>query len=157
MNEKSEKYVKTGEAFVSKAPEILISLGVGSCVIVCLYEENKKIGGMIHAMLPSILGRENPDKSEYLFVDKGLQKLINEIEDIGCKKEDLTAKIIGGAEMFKKLSINSINLGNLNVNSAKMLLEKESIKIISEDTGGNSGRSVKFYLENGQIEIIKRI
>ena len=37
---------------VAKAPDSLITLGLGSCIGLTLYDPVTKIGGMVHYMLP---------------------------------------------------------------------------------------------------------
>lgn len=50
----TKKTIKVGIADlkVAKAPNILRTAGLGSCVGVILYDVNKKIAGMAHIMLP---------------------------------------------------------------------------------------------------------
>ena len=37
---------------VAKAPDTLVTYALGSCVGVCIYDNMKKIAGMVHIMLP---------------------------------------------------------------------------------------------------------
>jgi len=49
-----ENIIKVGMADLNVAtnPEVLTTLGLGSCVGVCLYDSINKIAGMAHIMLP---------------------------------------------------------------------------------------------------------
>ncbi len=49
----NKKIVGIGEYLVDKNPGILITLGLGSCVAVCIRDKVKGgIGGLVHVMLP---------------------------------------------------------------------------------------------------------
>ena len=49
------KIIKVGmvDLNVTKAPGILTTLGLGSCVGIALYDKHNKIAGLAHIMLPS--------------------------------------------------------------------------------------------------------
>lgn len=47
-----------GEGIVAKEPCIISSVGIGSCVVVTLYDTQQCIGGMAHIMLPFALKKE---------------------------------------------------------------------------------------------------
>ena len=65
----------------------------------------------------------------------------------------MTAKLVGGASMFKKLTGGGHNIGLKNIESARKRLEKLGIKIANEDTGGSSGKLVELHLTNGVLEV----
>ena len=48
--------VGIGEYRVARPPAVLVSLGLGSCVGVALYDPERKVGGLAHIMLPSSNG-----------------------------------------------------------------------------------------------------
>ncbi|MDY0135424.1 MAG: hypothetical protein RBS14_07045, partial [Atribacterota bacterium] len=43
--------------------------------------------------------------------------------------------------------------GRRNVEAVKAELQKLKIPLRADDTGGNRGRSIMFYLEDGRLEI----
>jgi chemotaxis protein CheD len=47
--------IKVGMAdlAVCKAPQKLMTAGLGSCVGVCIYDPRTKVGGLAHIMLPN--------------------------------------------------------------------------------------------------------
>jgi chemotaxis protein CheD len=146
MSIKQNIYVSIGKAEWSKAPDVLICKGLGSCVAVCLYDEVKKIGCIIHILLPS---GENADKP-YLFANSGIEAALKESVKRGMNRERVWAKIVGGACVFS--GVNN-TVGMRNVEEVKRWLNVFKIPIISEDVGGNYGRNVTFYLENGKVEV----
>jgi chemotaxis protein CheD len=135
---------------VSSSPNILRTI-LGSCVGICLYDPQSKIGGMCHIMLPSM--KEN-SMSVKKYADSAIPMMLGEIEKQGADRKRITAKIIGGATMFN-VSENSVmgEIGNNNIIKVREVLKGFSIVIISEDTGGNYGRTIDFYLDSGMVKI----
>jgi chemotaxis protein CheD len=105
---------------------------------------------MIHYILP-----ENPGgKKKEKYADTGINLLFGKILESNAKKENLVAKMIGGAVMFEDFMDDVENsIGKRNVIKGKEILKKLGVKLLSEDTGGNYGRSVKFQLTDGKIYI----
>lgn len=126
------------------APDTIRTSGLGSCVGVVLYDETKKIAGLLHVMLPdSSLGRSdslNPAK----FADTGIYSLMEMLKVEGVRPLSLKAKIAGGSQMFQFGSSDSIRIGPRNVEAVKKELLRLSIPIMAEDTGGSSGRTIEF-------------
>jgi len=152
------KIIKVGMADlkVIKAPGILTTLGLGSCVGIALYDKLNKIAGLAHAMLPSsaeISNNENKAK----FVDTGIDLLIEKMIMEGANLNYIVAKIAGGSQMFSFNSNNSIlKIGERNVLATRQKLASLGIRIVSEDTGGNYGRTIQLDSEDGSL-IVKTI
>ena len=130
---------------VVKAPNTIRTSGLGSCVGVVLYDESKQIAGLIHVMLPdSSLGRSDA-VNVAKFADTGIKALIELLKLEGVHAFRLKAKIAGGAQMFQFTSDkDSMRIGPRNVEAVKVELRKNSIPLVAEDTGGNSGRTIEF-------------
>lgn len=155
----SEIQVKTGQWSVSKDPDVLVSLGIGSCVAVCFYDNKNKIGGLAHIMLPS---HQNTNvaplpEAEAQYAGDGIDAVLAKMLLMGCEIQNIKAKIAGGSEMFSNLRLSPQSLGSQNVMSVKTELSKHRVALLSEDTGGHVGRSLWFYLDSGEIEIKKRM
>jgi len=148
--------VGMGEYKIGKDPVVLVSKGVGSCIVICLYDRTKRIGAMAHAMLPQAKKDADGD-SETKYVDKVLPILLSELDNLGCKKEDLVAKLVGGANMFTKLGGFSKDISEKNVKIGREMLDAEKIDIVGESTGGTVGRGVEFNLGNGVVSVISKI
>lgn len=142
--------VKIGEYAVSDNSNIIVTHGLGSCVVVTLYDEEKKIGGMLHYLLP-----KNPNrgkKSKY--ADTGIESLLLKLSEKGVNIKDLKAKLFGGSVMFSELENNeSSSIGTRNIEKAREVLKKYNIPIVGEDVGGNYSRSVLFDLSTGITKI----
>lgn len=137
-------------------PGILTTLGLGSCVGICLYDTSTKIAGMAHIMLPSSTQIKNNGNTAK-FADTAVVKLISDMIKMGANKNKIVSKIAGGAQMFNFNDTSDImRIGARNVIATKEILKQNNIPIMSEDTGGNYGRTIELYSENG-ILLIKTI
>lgn len=149
------KTIKVGMADlnISKSPDLLTTLGLGSCVGICLYDKEKKIAGLVHIMLPSSKEiKNNTNKAK--FVDSGIDQLINLMVKEGSNKKNLIAKIAGGSQMFNFNSENDmLRIGERNINATKERLKELNIEIIAEDTGGNFGRTIILDSNDGSLNI----
>ena len=75
-----------GGYYASRQPAVIKTV-LGSCISVCLFENNLKFGGMNHFMLPEMKEWENPE-DDYNYTRYGLyamEVLINEIIKLGGK------------------------------------------------------------------------
>ncbi len=137
--------VKTGES-----PAILRTI-LGSCVGICIYDRMKKIGGLAHILLPNdTTSGALPEK----YADTAIELLVKRLIKDGAKKDFLSAKIAGGAAMFKFDSNISLGqIGNRNIEETKKVLQKLGIPILEEDVGGNVGRVIDFFLDDGHLKV----
>ncbi|WP_102400973.1 chemotaxis protein CheD [Haloimpatiens massiliensis] len=135
------------------SPNRLITVGLGSCIGIALYDSVSKIGGLAHIMLPDskkFSNVTNPAK----FADLAIPILVKNMINKGAKEKNLKAKIAGGASMFNFSDKSMImDIGNRNSQCVIKTLNDMSIPIISQDVGGNKGRTMILYTENGLVEI----
>jgi chemotaxis protein CheD len=150
MRETKEIVLETGNIKVSNDSANIVTKALGSCVAITIYDEVQKIGGMIHYILP-----ENPGgKKKEKYADTGIRLLLEKVLKSNAKIENLGAKMVGGAIMFEEFMGDVENsIGKRNVVKGKEILKELGVKLISEDTGGNHGRSVKFQLSDGKIRV----
>ena len=139
---------------VVKTPNTIRTSGLGSCVGVVLYDETKKIAGLVHIMLPdSSLGKTSTLNAAK-FADTGIEALIEKLKMEGAQQYRLKAKIAGGAQMFQFTTDNdTMRIGPRNVEAVKNELKKYGIPIVAENTGGNSGRTIEFNPETSLLNI----
>ncbi|NLM07194.1 MAG: chemotaxis protein CheD [Tissierellia bacterium] len=138
---------------VSKAPDLLTTLGLGSCVGITLYDKQTKVVGMAHIMLPSSKEIKNND-NKAKFADTGIEELLNQMIKAGANKSNLVAKIAGGSQMFNFNTNNdTLKVGERNVIATKEKLKEVGIKIIAEDTGGDFGRTIVIDSEDGSLQV----
>ncbi|HET7658078.1 MAG TPA: chemotaxis protein CheD [Bacillales bacterium] len=136
------------------SPQVIRTVGLGSCVGVVIYDSHIKTAAMAHVMLPdsSLARREvdNPAK----FADSAIPELISMLVGKGSAGKGLKAKIAGGAQMFKLSGMNEIaRIGPRNVEEVKRQLSLHGIELIAADTGGDRGRTIEFDPETEKLSI----
>ncbi len=170
--------VHMGDIAVIDGPHNLITSGVGSCLVVTLYDPKLQIGALAHTMLPlspmqstehdtrlsgslsseAPFGRQTCIVAEQVsakvedtkYVDVAIDQMLKRMESKGAKRKDLEAKLIGGSNMFP--SFNS-DIGKDNVLRARDKLKTEGIRIVGECVGGSQGRSVEFSPTTGVVTV----
>ena len=147
--------IKVGMADLNicRDPDIITTLGLGSCIGIALYDPSTKIGGLAHIMLPdSTKMRNNSNIAK--FADTGIEELLSRVLKAGAVKSRLVAKIAGGAKMFEVSGLSDIgNVGQRNAEASRAKLKQLGIRLISEDTGLNYGRTVELHCDNGDYYI----
>jgi chemotaxis protein CheD len=139
-----------GEYRVGSFP--MMTIGLGSCIGLTLYDNSLKVGAMVHIMLPESSGRKDrPGK----YADTAVPMLLKELNALGCRNRSVIAKMAGGACMFEYFGTN-LNIGERNAEKVKALLKEYNIPLVKEDIGGKVGRSVTFLPGNGGMVSIRR-
>ena len=148
-----EIVVNSGEVRFSSKPAVFTSTGIGSCVVLFIYDPRKKIGGVAHIMLP---GTETSllTTRRAMFANTAPSYLASRLIESGADPAHLKAKIIGGGNMFDWADANDMrDLGKNNIEQVKRELLKEKIYLAAEEIGGTSGKTVKCYTDTGQVHI----
>lgn len=141
---------------ICSSPDVLSTLGLGSCIGICLYDPGTKVSGLAHIMLPSSESIKN-NSNIAKFADTAIVKLIDDMVKAGANRRRFVAKIAGGAQMFAFSSqSDSMKVGQRNAESVRKILKDMSIPILADDTGGNYGRTIEFYSTTGVL-LIKTI
>ena len=136
---------------VDNRPVELVT-SVGSCIGICLWDSHRRCGGLAHIMLPhSSLGSQEPLPSKY--ADTAVIALLEGIRALTGGQYRLSAKIVGGANMFANTSANGLDIGKKNITAVHAALEQHKIRLLGEDVGGNHGRRISFNLTTGEVVI----
>ena len=67
---------------IGRAPDVLTTLGLGSCVGIALYDATMRIGGLAHIMLPDSKQIKN-NNNVAKFADTAIEVLINKLIEEG--------------------------------------------------------------------------
>ncbi|MDD2999749.1 MAG: chemotaxis protein CheD [Erysipelotrichia bacterium] len=145
--------VGMGEMKVVRSPSLLAVYGIGSCVIVSLYDPKTRTGGLAHVVLPDSSGIDRNSFNPVKFADTAVPALYEALKTEGVFKSSIVAKIVGGAEMFPPTEDFENNVGRDNIEAVKKALRKMRLPLIAENTGGCRGRSIEFDLETGIIKL----
>ena len=149
------KLIRIGiaEYAVSADPDArLITYALGSCIAVILWDPVRRIGGMLHYMLPS--SKTSPEKAKQrpaMFADTGIPALFHAMYELGAKKEDIIVKVAGGAAMYD--SGESLNIGKRNYAMLRKIFWKAGITIAAEDVGGTKSRTVWLDVGTGDVTV----
>lgn len=142
--------VHMGTYAVDKSPAVLSAAGLGSCIAVILFDANKKIGGLAHIMRPKYEGQTGELAK---FADKVIPAMFEEMLKIGSNKDDVHAKIVGGANMFPDTAEFGGDVGVQNTVAAEEALKNLGVHITDKDTGGHVGKTVYFDLSTGLLDV----
>lgn len=134
-----------GEYAVSDKHDVVIHTLLGSCVAVCINDPVKGVGGMNHYLLPGDeQGRRGAAQENYGV--NLMELLINGLLKRGARRENMQAKVFGGARTMAGLS----DIGKKNIEFARRFLSYENIPIIGENTGGLNGRRIQYWPTTGR-------
>jgi chemotaxis protein CheD len=139
---------------IVKTPYRIRTSGLGSCVGLVMYDLDKKIAGLAHVMLPGSSLSKVPEFNPAKYADTAVEVLISRLIANGARRYALKAKMAGGAQMFQfAANTEMMRIGPRNVEAIKKELERLNIALISEDVGGNSGRTIEFDPSQGMLLI----
>lgn len=147
-----EVYLHPGQTYISAEP-VQISMILGSCAGVCLYDRSRGIGGATHYMLPQWDG---PGEPSTRYGDVALDVLLKQFQIHGSNFKDLEAKIFGGACMFQAFRAENggeDHIGWRNIHIALQTFSRLGIVIAARDTGGENGRKIKMQSDTGSVAV----
>lgn len=150
---KKQISIHIGEYHASSDPSVIHTV-LGSCVAVCLFDPENRIGGMNHILLPGKADLKHFDVSARYGIN-AMELLINGIMAIGGDRNRLVAKVFGGGQIIYSISREN-GVGEKNILFALEFLKKERIRVISEDIGGIESRNIYFHTDTGDV-FLKRV
>lgn len=148
-----ETVVKVADWAAERGDGVLVTLGLGSCVAIMLYDPEQRAAAMAHVLLPSTsLARDSTNRAK--FPETAVPLMIERLKALGADPRRLTARLAGGASMFGQLvTPGTIQMGERNILAARSALRKAAVPIVREAVGGERGRSVRFHVKDGRVEI----
>jgi chemotaxis protein CheD len=153
---KVEQLSKIGiaEMGIVKGSQIIRTSGLGSCVGVVIYDQDRQIAGMVHVMLPDSSLAKDGKLNKAKFADTAIEELVDQVVLNGGRKTNLKAKLAGGSQMFQFSSSNEMmRIGPRNVDAVLHQLERLQIRVLGSDVGGSKGRTIEFSPENSLLNI----
>jgi chemotaxis protein CheD len=142
-----QHFLYPSSLFASREPYVVKTI-LGSCVAICLWDKRLKIGGINHYMLPNWNGN---DLASPKYGNIALDKLIDRMQSMGSRIEDLQAKIFGGGELLDSGKGSAIVIGERNIRVARLMLEDRNIPVVASSTGGKRGRKILFFTDTGEV------
>ncbi|MCB1388339.1 MAG: chemotaxis protein CheD [Rhodobacteraceae bacterium] len=136
-----------GEFHVSDDPEIVLSTVLGSCVSVCLYDLDRRIGGMNHYLLADA---SEGEAASLKYGANAMELLINNLLKRGATRARLQAKVFGGSRMNGRFA----DIGPRNAEFALRYLAAEDFPVVARDLGGAEARRVNFHPATGKARVV---
>jgi len=150
MTTAAEVMVRMGELAVSRTPgDVLVSIGLGSCIGLCLIDRRRQAVGLAHVMLPTGGPGDMPGK----FAPSAVPALVDELTQLGAVKSSLEAVLVGGAQMFSfgNAGAGRLDVGARNGEATREALDAARIPVIADATGGSTGRTVRLLVEEPRV------
>lgn len=148
-----EIIVRVADLQVGGVGDLLVTVGLGSCIAIVLHDAGARVGGLAHVLLPSpaLSGHDgNPAKSPHTAVPRLLELMAGR----GANPRRVTARLAGGASMFAALAPpGTIQMGERNVVATRQVLHSHGIPLVGEAVGGDFGRTVRLDVLEGSLEV----
>lgn len=147
--------VKMADYKICSPPDLISTIGLGSCLGVVICDSDIKLCGLAHIMLPDSTRLSiKSDDDRRRFADTCLEEMFQELLEKGANPLSMYAKIAGGAEMFSYHSERVVlNVGEENVQAVREFLKTHNIQITAEHVGEHYGRTIVFCPEDGSLTI----
>lgn len=140
-------HVIQGESHVSADPSAMMTTILGSCVAACMFDQRAGVGGMNHFLLP---GDDNGGDEDLRYGVHAMELLINGLLRLGARRDNLRAKLFGGARMVAGLS----DIGAKNAAFANEFLAREGLQCVGGSLGGDHARRIQFWPTTGRARQI---
>lgn len=130
----------------------LVTYALGSCIAVIMYDPRRRVGGMLHFMLPH--SQTAPHKAAdhpAMFADTGVPLLFEKMAEFGCQRKQLIVKIAGGGRLYD--ADGQFDIGRRNYLMLRKLFDSNRIVISAEDIGGRKSRTVRFAVKTGRVVV----
>ena len=149
-----EVVVRVADLRIGVGDDILITVGLGSCVAILLYDAEARVGGLAHILLPTpALSRMDGNPAK--FPQSAVPRLIELMVADGASAGRITARLAGGASMFAALAPpGTIQMGERNLVAARQALNSHDVPLVGEAVGGDFGRTVRMQVSDGRVEVI---
>ena len=130
----------------------LVTYSLGSCIGVAIYDSEKKVGGILHYMLPdSTVDADQARKKPCMFADTGIPHLFRSAYKLGLDKAKARVVVVGGAQGID--ASDTLKIGTRNYAALRKIFWKNNILIDAEDVGGTTSRSLFLDVGTGKIWI----
>lgn len=149
-----EIVVRVAELDVGSRGDTLVTVGLGSCVAIILHEPAAAVGGLAHVLLPSPSLSRRTESGPGRFPQTAVPELVERMASLGASPRRIVARLVGGAGMFTSLTpVGAIQMGERNAVASRQALLAHGIAVLGEDLGGDFGRTVRFDVASGRVEI----
>lgn len=147
-----DHHVRIAHHAVARWDGRLVTIGLGSCVAIALHDAAHRVAGLAHVLLPDpSVARDTSNPAR--FASTAVPLLLGEMRALGARGP-IIGKLAGGAALFGNLlGSGGAQMGARNVAAARTALMAAGIRLVAEDTGGASGRSVSLDVATGTFMV----
>ena len=123
---------------ISTEPATYIAThALGSCLGITFHDAKRRIGGMLHAMLPTSKITQGEKIREAMFLDTGIPKLLTALIRAGAKKADIRCKVFGS--------------GSKNIDMFYRLSQEIDLDVVSWEVSGRVNRTIRLNNLTGDV------
>jgi chemotaxis protein CheD len=147
----AETMVRMGELAASASSgDVLVALGLGSCIGLAVIDRRVGVAGLAHVVLPA--SNHNAGPNPLKFADRAVPELVRRVLALGGRKGLLEAALVGGASMFVASS-SGLEVGMRNEAAVREELAKLRIPVLAAETGGARGRTIRVHVANARVTV----
>jgi chemotaxis protein CheD len=130
----------------------IVTYSLGSCLGITLYDPARKVGGLLHIMLPdSSIDAVKAANAPHMFVDTGVPRLFHAVANLGGDRARSIIRVAGGSQFLDQNRV--FNIGQRNYDAFCALLARNGYTIHARDVGGLASRTMRFDLSTGNVSI----
>ena len=142
--------MRMGELAISDTPgDVLVSLGLGSCIGLALVDKRAGVAGLAHIVLPETTGNPKPEAMNK-FADHAVPALVDGMVERGASRVFMQAALVGGASMFAGVGAE---VGRRNAVAVRELVAARRLNVVAEAVGGSRGRTVRVDVTSGTVSV----
>lgn len=148
-------HLKPGELVLTPEPSLVVTV-LGSCVAITFFSVWPRYAGICHAMLPRPR-RDNtladPLAGRFKYLSEAIPFMLARFHSKGIATSAIEVKMFGGANVTCKRAMGQDErlIGNVNIETARQMLEAESLLVKATNVGGLIGRKLVFNTETGEV------
>ena len=156
-----------GDLYIAWQP-MLIKTILGSCVSMVFFSRKRQVSAISHAQLPSrrYMGgactgacpvpctNDEGLNDHFRYVSCSTEHILAQFKARGIPARDIDVKLFGGANVLAQDSPN-MTVGERNLAVAYQLIEKHGLRLVGQDTGGQTGRTLFLSSGTGEVWIYK--
>lgn len=143
-----------GELIMSEAAdEVLVSIGLGSCIGLALVDPVKRVAGLAHIMLPEAPEGYDGTGAAAKFADRAVPLLVDSMRGAGAIPSRMQAAVVGGAKMFTLAGGSGLDIGARNEHAVLDALGRERVQVYASETGGTKGRTIRVHVGDARVTV----
>ncbi|MDD1793274.1 hypothetical protein LRP50_09060 [Enterovibrio sp. ZSDZ42] len=144
--------VRSGEFQFAYQKPTWFNAVVGTCVVVCIWDQENQSGGMCHYRLPIAPNAIAMGEQVNDYGTCAIPNLLKKFKHTSSNPENLMAWVLGGGQVNDGEFMQSQQIGERNVLVALETLAHYGLPIVGVSVGGSSGRQIRFNPKTGQVD-----